>query len=112
MESHKFKDSCYFQVGLVILLLLTIVTLGLGAQTSLPQLSYMKAIDIWMFACLFNVCATLGVIGVGEKSFIIYAFIFVMDYGLGLLSHPSLQMNYQWLRKIAKKLWPVKWIRR
>ena len=46
--------------------MLTIVTLSIGAQTSLPQVSYTKAIDIWMFTCLFNVCAILAVIAAGN----------------------------------------------
>ena len=50
-----------------ILLLLTVVTLSIGAQSSLPNVSYVKAIDIWMLVCLFNICATLVVIGIGSK---------------------------------------------
>ena len=49
-----------------ILLLLTVVTLSIGAQSSLPNVSYVKAIDIWMLVCLFNICATLVVIGIGS----------------------------------------------
>ena len=55
-----------FYVAMEILLLLTVVTLALGAQSSLPNVSYVKAIDIWMLVCLFNICGTLVVIGVGE----------------------------------------------
>ncbi len=54
------------QVNLNVLLMLTIVTLSTGAQTSLPPVSYTKAIDIWMFSCLFNVCATLCINAVGR----------------------------------------------
>ena len=50
-----------------ILLLLTVVTLSIGAESSLPNVSYVKAIDIWMLVCLFNICATLAVIGIGSK---------------------------------------------
>ena len=49
-----------------ILLLLTMVTLSIGAQNSLPKVSYVNAIDIWMRVCLFNICATLVVIGIGS----------------------------------------------
>ena len=64
----QFKLT-FLQVELVILLLLTIVTLTIGAQTSLPTVSYVKAIDIWMFVCLFQVCGTLVVVGIGKKLF-------------------------------------------
>ncbi len=59
---------CHAQINLVVLLLLTIVTLSLGAQGSLPQVSYTKAVDVWMFACLANVCANLGVTAAGEDA--------------------------------------------
>ncbi len=36
-----------FQIGLTLLLLLTITTLNYGAQASLPKVSYIKAIDVW-----------------------------------------------------------------
>ena len=51
-----------------LLLLLTLVTLALGAESSLPNVSYVKATDIWMLVCVFNICATLVVIGVGKKT--------------------------------------------
>ena len=51
----------------MILLLLTLVTLGAGARNSLAVVSYVKAIDIWMFLCLFHVCATLGIVGTSKK---------------------------------------------
>ena len=50
-----------------ILLLLTVVTLSIGAQSSLPNVSYVKAIDIWMLVCLSNICVTLVVIEKGRK---------------------------------------------
>ena len=49
-----------------ILLLFTVVTLSIGAQSSLPDVSYVKTIDIWMLVCFFNICATLVVIGIGS----------------------------------------------
>ena len=55
------------QVSLIVLLLLTVVTLSLGAQASLPHLSYIKAVDIWMVVCTFNICATLGILAAGTE---------------------------------------------
>ena len=59
----------FLQVNHLILLLLTIVTLSIGAQTFLPQVSYIKAIDIWMFSDLFNVRAILDVNAIGKVFF-------------------------------------------
>ena len=59
----------FLQVNHPILLLLTIVTLSIGAQTFLPQVSYTKAIDIWMFSGLFNVRAILDVNAIGKVFF-------------------------------------------
>ena len=57
----------YIQVALVVLLLLTLVTLGAGARNSMAVVSYIKAIDIWMFLCIFHVCATLGIVGTSKN---------------------------------------------
>ena len=59
---------------MVILLLLTLITLSIGAQTSLPRVSYIKAIDVYMFVCLFFVFATLGVVVTG-KTFGLFNFV-------------------------------------
>ncbi len=65
-RKQKVKTVAYFQIKLLVLLLLTIVTLSTGTQTSLPQVAYAKAIDIWMLTCLFNVFAALCIIAVGR----------------------------------------------
>ena len=45
-----------FQLGLALLLVLTVTTLNYGAQNSLPHVSYIKAIDVWFLGnfCLFQ----------------------------------------------------------
>ena len=50
----------------MILLLLTLITLSIGAKTSLPRVAFIKAIDVYMFVCLFFVSATLGVVVTGK----------------------------------------------
>ena len=40
-----------------------------GDLISFPNVSYVKAIDICMLVCLFNIYGTLVVIGIGTKSF-------------------------------------------
>ncbi len=34
-------------------------TISTSVQQSLPRVSYVKAMDVWVFACLFFVCASL-----------------------------------------------------
>ena len=44
---------------MALLLVLTMTTISTSAQQSLPRVSYIKAIDVWAFSCLFFVCASL-----------------------------------------------------
>ena len=43
---------CCLQISLAVLLVLTVTTLNSMAQSSLPKVSYVKAIDIWMLGLL------------------------------------------------------------
>ena len=53
--------KCYqwFQVDLALILVLTMTTISTSVQQSLPRVSYIKAVDVWTFSCLFFVCASL-----------------------------------------------------
>ena len=42
-----------------MLTVLTMTTQTTGARSSLPRVSYVKAIDVWMSTCLFFVFASL-----------------------------------------------------
>ncbi len=42
-----------------MLLVLTMTTISTSVQTTLPRVSYIKAMDVWAFSCLFFVCASL-----------------------------------------------------
>ncbi len=47
------------QIALALLLVLTMTTISTSVQTTLPRVSYIKAMDVWAFSCLFFVCASL-----------------------------------------------------
>ncbi|CAL1532978.1 unnamed protein product [Lymnaea stagnalis] len=47
------------RITLGVLTVLTMTTQSSGARASLPRVSYIKAIDVWMAACLFFVFASL-----------------------------------------------------
>ncbi|ESO93833.1 hypothetical protein LOTGIDRAFT_182253, partial [Lottia gigantea] len=47
------------RISLGVLTVLTMTTQSSGAQSSLPKVSYVKAIDVWMAMCLFFVFASL-----------------------------------------------------
>jgi hypothetical protein len=52
-------DSTPARISLGLLTVLTMTTQSSGAKASLPRVSYVKAIDIWMSTCLFFVFAAL-----------------------------------------------------
>ncbi|XP_022320293.2 glycine receptor subunit alpha-2-like isoform X1 [Crassostrea virginica] len=52
-------DSTPARISLGLLTVLTMTTQSQGAKASLPRVSYVKAIDIWMSTCLFFVFAAL-----------------------------------------------------
>ena len=62
-------DAVPARVSLGLLTVLTITTQGSGARASLPPVSYVKAIDIWMAMCLTFVFAAL----------VEYAYVNVLD---------------------------------
>ena len=45
--------------GLGLLTVLTTTTMSSGARASLPRVSYIKAIDVWMIVCLVFVFTSL-----------------------------------------------------
>ncbi|GFN78065.1 glycine receptor subunit alpha-1 [Plakobranchus ocellatus] len=47
------------RISLGVLTVLTMTTQSSGARASLPRVSYIKAIDVWMATCLFFVFASL-----------------------------------------------------
>lgn len=47
------------RISLGVLTVLTMTTQSSGAQSSLPRVSYVKAIDVWMSICLFFVFTAL-----------------------------------------------------
>lgn len=47
------------RISLGVLTVLTMTTQTTGARASLPRVSYIKAIDVWMATCLFFVFASL-----------------------------------------------------
>ncbi|XP_060084313.1 glycine receptor subunit alpha-2-like [Ylistrum balloti] len=47
------------RISLGVLTVLTITTQGSGARSTLPRVSYIKAIDVWMATCLMFVFASL-----------------------------------------------------
>nr|NP_001191520.1 GluClAc2 [Aplysia californica]ACT37244.1 GluClAc2 [Aplysia californica] len=47
------------RISLGVLTVLTMTTQSSGARSSLPRVSYVKAIDVWMATCLFFVFASL-----------------------------------------------------
>jgi Neurotransmitter-gated ion-channel transmembrane region len=47
------------RVSLGLLTVLTTTTMSAGARASLPRVSYIKAIDVWMIVCLIFVFASL-----------------------------------------------------
>ena len=51
--------QCPARVSLGLLSVLTTTTMSGGARASLPKVSYIKAIDIWMISCLVFVFASL-----------------------------------------------------
>ena len=52
-------DAVPARISLGLLTVLTMTTQSSGARASLPKVSYIKAIDIWMATCLIFVFAAL-----------------------------------------------------
>ena len=52
-------DSSPARVSLGLVTVLTTTTMSAGARASLPRVSYVKAVDMWMIVCLFFVFASL-----------------------------------------------------
>ncbi|XP_052791563.1 glycine receptor subunit alpha-2-like [Mya arenaria] len=52
-------DAVPARISLGVLTVLTMTTQSSGARQSLPQVSYVKAIDVWMFTCLIFVFVAL-----------------------------------------------------
>ncbi|GLD69758.1 glycine receptor subunit alpha-1, partial [Lates japonicus] len=52
-------DAAPARVGLGITTVLTMTTQSSGSRASLPKVSYVKAIDIWMAVCLLFVFSAL-----------------------------------------------------
>jgi len=52
-------DASPARVSLGLLTVLTTTTMSGGARASLPRVSYIKAIDVWMIVCLVFVFASL-----------------------------------------------------
>lgn len=52
-------DSIPARISLGVLTVLTMTTQSSGARASLPRVSYVKAIDVWMAVCLIFVFAAL-----------------------------------------------------
>jgi hypothetical protein len=52
-------DASPARVSLGLLTVLTTTTMSAGARESLPRVSYIKAIDVWMIICLVFVFASL-----------------------------------------------------
>uniref|UniRef100_A0A4W5R551 Neurotransmitter-gated ion-channel transmembrane domain-containing protein n=2 Tax=Salmoninae TaxID=504568 RepID=A0A4W5R551_9TELE len=52
-------DAAPARVALGITTVLTMTTQSSGSRTSLPKVSYVKAIDIWMAVCLLFVFSAL-----------------------------------------------------
>ncbi|XP_064607744.1 glycine receptor subunit alpha-2-like isoform X2 [Liolophura sinensis] len=52
-------DAIPARISLGVLTILTMTTQSSGARSSLPRVSYIKAIDVWMSACLLFVFAGL-----------------------------------------------------
>lgn len=52
-------DASPARVSLGLLTVLTTTTMSGGARESLPRVSYIKAIDVWMIMCLIFVFASL-----------------------------------------------------
>jgi len=46
-------DASPARVSIGLLTVLTTTTMSSGARASLPRVSYIKAIDVWMIVCLF-----------------------------------------------------------
>lgn len=47
------------RVSLGLLTVLTTTTMSAGARSSLPRVSYVKAVDVWMILCLLFVFSSL-----------------------------------------------------
>ncbi len=52
------SSSCP-QVAQQVVFILTITALNIGVNQTLPPVSYVKALDVWCFFCLFMVCGAL-----------------------------------------------------
>ncbi|ESN98212.1 hypothetical protein HELRODRAFT_84668, partial [Helobdella robusta] len=52
-------ESSPARVSIGLLTVLTTTTMSAGARASLPRVSYIKAIDVWMICCLIFVFASL-----------------------------------------------------
>ena len=52
-------ESSPARVSIGLLTVLTTTTMSAGARASLPRVSYIKAIDIWMIVCLIFVFTSL-----------------------------------------------------
>ena len=52
-------DASPARVSIGLLTVLTTTTMSAGARATLPKVSYIKALDVWMIACLVFVFASL-----------------------------------------------------
>ena len=53
------RDSSHGRVGITLTTVLTITTLITNSYATMPKVSYLKAIDVYLFTCFIMVFASL-----------------------------------------------------